>query len=150
MSNRGAMNNKLVVLITIYGIFTFLTIVIFNLIINEKTLIDYLSLFFLLIAEIILFGGFYITKIRKHFYSSIGINTTVVIYFILAATGCIFNDVFGKNIKGFILYHITLIGILAVMNIIILIFTSKIERRENREIEYQNSQDYNKPKRGGF
>ena len=117
----------------------------------EKTAVNVWALTFLLLSEIVLFGGLIGLRFTGANHSKVflksGVTVTLLLYFVATLISALFAGAFKENLNTFILIELAIIVLFAIT--IISIFAC------SRGIACRNETDMakigiNEPKRGGF
>jgi hypothetical protein len=115
----------------------------------EKTAIHWWALAFLLHAELQFFGGIIFSRSLGEKYSkpfvTFGICSSVFLFLILTLICALLVNLF--SLSAFILVQIGIISFNAIIVILVLTFSRKIARTNEKDIEKVNVTE---PKRGGF
>jgi hypothetical protein len=139
--------------VLIGGIFILLTVAFFFLLDIETNTLNYTALGFNVFAEIVFFGfiaflGGKVSASNNVFRRS---GTTVVLGIYLFATLLLslFSGIFAENLKRFVLVEIVFISLTAVLVILILAISARINAVDKQAEESNIVADHT-PKRGGF
>jgi len=145
-------NSKRVLPIVIVGgIVTAFTIVTFFLLGIERTSLQWLALAFLILSELVLFGGLIALRFAGEKHSKVfltaGISTSLSLYFIVTLVSVLLSGLFGDNVSRFILMELGIIALFAVIIVCLSAASRSISNRNKADVEKIGSNEY---KRGGF
>jgi len=144
------MHNKNILPIAIIGVIIIaLTVAAFFLLDIERTTLNYWAFAFLVLSEVVLFGGLLMLRFSNAYYSSLflksGIASALFLYFFTTLISMVLARWLGVN--GFVLVQLGIVALFAVILIIIVVFSQKIEHQTHRDLDKVGSTE---PKRGGF
>ena len=121
------------------------TLLIFFLVVVERTTINLLALTFLLISEVCLFSGLIAVRVLGTNYDklsmTIGVTSTLLLYFFITLVMVFTTGLFGGNIAGFILMEMGIIIVTAIFLIIFFSAASKISSDNKGIIAAKNFMD---------
>ncbi|MCL2365821.1 MAG: hypothetical protein FWC75_02110 [Oscillospiraceae bacterium] len=128
-----------------------LTLVAFFLLDIERIAVHIWALAFLLLSEVVLFGGLIGLRFAGASHSSVflraGVSTSLVLYFVATLISALFAGFFRDRINSFILIELAIIAFFAIITISILAWSRSIARRNEADMAKIGT---NEPKRGGF
>ena len=127
------------------------TISAFFLLNIELITVNVWALCFLLISEIVTFGGLIYLKAANEMYTSsfhkIAFSVSLFLYFSISIVSAIFAKSFADNLNWFILIQLAIISLFAIVTISLFAFNSSINRRNAEDVAKVDAKE---PKRGGI
>jgi len=117
----------------------------------ERVAVNTWALVFLLLSELVLFGGMIALRFSganySRFFQKTGITTTLTLYFVVTLISVFFAGSFRGSINVFILIELAIIAFFAIILISFIAFSHKLERQSSEDTKKVG---VNEPKRGGF
>ena len=147
------MRNKSVTLpISAIGVIVVLfTLAMYFLLDIERNALNRWALGFLLLSEVIMFGGLIALRRAAPVHSSVfvksGVTAALSLYFATTINSVFLSGLFTNNLNAFILIELGILALFAIVTITILAFSGSIGRRSNEDASKTGS---NEAKRGGF
>ena len=127
------------------------TISAFFLLSIELTTVNTLALCFLILSEVVTFGGLIYLKVTHGGFSSsflkITFTVSLFLYFSISLVSSIIATYFEKNPNLFILIQLAIISLFAIVIISLFAFNSSINRRNAEDAAKVDAKE---PKRGGI
>jgi len=144
------MHNKNILPIAVIGVIIIaLTVAAFLLLDIERSPLNYWAFAFLLLSEVVLFGGLLMLRFSNAYYSGLflksGTVSALFLYFIITLISLVLTRWIGVN--GFILVQLCIVALFAVILVVIVVYSQKIEQQTHRDLDNVGSTE---PKRGGF
>ena len=128
-----------------------LIIVAFFLLDIERISLNYWALAFLLLAQVAVFGLMVFARFSNVQYSGaflkIGVASASFLYFLATIIGVFLVRFFTDNLNRFVLMHLVIIALFAIVVIFIFAYAGSIDRRGAEDIKKVGSKE---AKRGGF
>lgn len=145
-------NKNGVVPVAIIGVIAIaFSLVAFFLLNAERVAVHWWALAFLLLSEVIMFGGLiglrHTTANHSSVFLKIGITTSLSLYFGITLVSVLLAGLFRDNLNVFILIELAIIALFAIVSISIFAVARKLERQGEKDIKKIGG---NEPKRGGF
>ena len=117
----------------------------------ERTNLNIWALAFLVLSEVVLFGGLIGIRIagasHNILFLRLGISSTLFIYFAATLISVLLAGVFGDRVNAFILLQLAIVALAAITVVAILAFSKSTQRRNEIDAKKVGT---NEPKRGGF
>ena len=117
----------------------------------ERVTVHWWALVFLLLSEFALFSGLislrYSKAVYSGFFQKTGISTSLTLYFVVTLVCTLLAGSFRENLNVYLLIHLAIIALFAVVIIMLSVFSSKLEQQGKEDIKKIG---VNEPKRGGF
>jgi len=150
MKNR--FNGSFVAIIGVIVIsFTLISFLLFDF---EKTSLSLWALGFLILSELALFVGLSMVANRKEKHHQLfmvsGLSVSLFLYFLTALVCAFLSSLFKDNVNQFLMLELSVLMFFSIMIIVIYAFSRRITEQDRENQEDENSDQYNKPKRGGF
>ena len=146
------MRNKIgVVALGVTGIIMVaFSLVAFFLLDIERIAVNVWALVFLLLSEIVLFGGLiglrYIRADNNKLFLTAGVSTTLSLYFLATLVSVFFAGLFSERLNTFILIELAIIVFFVITTISIITWSRGLRRNEADAAKAGTDE----PKRGGF
>lgn len=150
MKNR--FNGSFVAIIGVIVIsFTLISFLLFDF---EKTALSLWALGFLILSELALFVGLCMVAYHKEKHHELfmvsGLSVSLFLYFITSLVCAFLSSLFKDNVNQFLMLELSVLMFFSIMIIVIFAFSRRITEHDRENQEDANSDQYNKPKRGGF
>jgi FlaA1/EpsC-like NDP-sugar epimerase len=133
------------------GIIVAFTLAAFFLLDYDRVAVHWWALTFLLLSEVVLFSGLvglkYADRTYNGFFYRSGIFTTLSLYLLATLIVALLVGFFRENVNIFILIHLAIITLFAIIILLLYSFSRKLERQGEKDIKKIGT---NEPKRGGF
>jgi hypothetical protein len=117
----------------------------------ERIALNRWALAFLLLSEIVLFGGLIRLRCTDANHSSVflkaGVASALALYFIATLICSLFAGAFKESLNVFILIQLAIIMVFLIVTISVSAYSRGIERRNQEDIKKVGTGE---PKRGGF
>ena len=127
------------------------TIAAFFLLDIERIAVNHWALAFLLLSEVVMFGGFIALRFmdagHNKLFLSAGASTTLTLYFVSTLISVLFAGAFRERLNTFILIEFAIIALFIITMICIFAWSRNISRQNEADYEKVGSKE---PKRGGF
>ena len=149
-------NNKrtMITLVIVGGLTILITLLIFFLLGLGSSTINNLALMFVIISEVVFFGGTtYLCandKFKGSLFTKSGVISALFIYLIMSMILGLASGVFGDNVGAFILVGVILNALLIGAIAIFWLFSHRINTSDEETARKLANGEYDKPKRGGF
>lgn len=114
------------------------TLSIFFMLDFEKTLVSWWALFFVLLSEIILFSGIWVTSLFRDLPNKVfirsGLNSILLLYFFATVVTSLFSGMLKDNVNLFVIIEIVIIAISLIIITILLQFSIRINSTDQKII----------------
>ena len=147
------MNNKSGVLpIVVVGFIVIgLTLAGFFLLNYDRTVVGVWAIAFLLLSEVVLFGGLIAVRLKSEGHAPVfmkaGVSTALVIYFITTLIIFFTSRLFSANVNAYIFLQLATVAFFAIIIIAVVAVSRRINQRNMIDADKVNTTE---AKRGGF
>lgn len=125
----GNMDEKLKIksIYAIGGIITGLTLILFFMLTPKIDAVGWVSILFLVLSEIMLFGALIMLTRKKNFFMTIGVVMTLGIYWVVELVLCMMRFIFFHNTVIYLSLQLLLIAVISIM---LILFMTIGQRKE--------------------